>query len=74
MGENKEIKGPLNLSPVALTRIGEYSSTRPRIIATISLLEYLGGKDNVYNPYNDAITRLEGVLNGMDICERANDM
>lgn len=40
----------------------------------ISFLEYLGGKANPFNPYNETIARLEGFVSGVRMVERNLDL
>lgn len=40
----------------------------------INLLEYLGGRSNPFNPYNETIARLEGFVSGVRMVERELDL
>ena len=59
---------------VQLTPLAKYLEDRAAIEKTISLLKYMGGTFLDGNPYKNTIIRLEGVLDGMSMCERAVDM
>ena len=55
------------------TPMQEYINNQRSVGAAISTLKHIGGSLE-FNPYKDAIIRLEGVVQGMRMCEYAVDL
>jgi len=74
MDEEMNIPCKSESEPVQETEITKYIRNQGRVDETIHFLKMLGGSELLFNPYKDAILRLEGVHHGMRMADFAHDL